>query len=107
LDDLIPANSQPSFRSPPRILIPKLVQSRDQWKAKANQRNRDLKKAQVRNRDLEGSRARWRARALEAEQQLLTLQQQLRQVQSALEQSHSELMQLQEQGEKTTGSLGG
>ena len=51
-------DSARAFRSPPRILIPKLAQSRDKWKAKAGRRKRELKKAQIRGRDLAASRER-------------------------------------------------
>ena len=69
------------FQTPPRILIPKLVKSRDGWKLKANQRKRKLKSAKVRVRDLETSRDAWRARAQAAELQAAELQ--VRQTQSA------------------------
>lgn len=52
-----------SFRTPPRILIPKLVKSRDGWKTKANQRKKRLKAARIRIRDLEISREHWRDKA--------------------------------------------
>ena len=70
-----------TFRTPPRILIPKLVASRDGWKCKAGQRKRRLKAAQVRNRDLEASRDRWRERATAAEAQVNELRRQLEQAQ--------------------------
>src|SRR3954470_18786488 len=92
--------SLPSFRSPPRILIPKLVQSRDNWKEKAAQRQRQLKASQIRSRDLTLSRDLWKARALAAEQQLLTLQQQSQQDQRHLHQARLELARLQ--GEKNS-----
>jgi len=44
------------FQTPPRILIPKLVASRDGWKSKAGARKKALKAAQIRIRDLEASR---------------------------------------------------
>jgi chromosome segregation ATPase len=95
-----PTHPLPSFRSPPRILIPKLVRSRDRWKAKAAQRKRDLKAAQIRTRDLASSRQRWKARALGAEQQLQDLQRQLQDTQRLLEQARAEIDQLQEQAKK-------
>ena len=92
-------DAAPSFRSPPRILIPKLVESRDKWKAKAARRKKDLKKAQIRGRDLSVSRRRWKERALAAEQQLQAARQQLDQAQRQLEQSRADLDLLQ-QGQK-------
>jgi hypothetical protein len=79
VDDSTTKDVPTPYRSPPRILIPKLVQSRDNWKAKANQRSGDLKKAQIRNRDLTLSRDRWKQRALAADQEILALRQQLQQ----------------------------
>ena len=62
------------FRSPARILIPKLVAGRDRWKSKAGERKRRLKSAQIRVRDLEGSRELWRERAEMAERRLAELE---------------------------------
>ena len=45
-----------AFRTPPRILIPKLVRSRDAWKAKATTRKTQRKALEIRVRDLEASR---------------------------------------------------
>ena len=100
MDDSITQETPATFRSPPRILIPKLVKSRDNWKAKANQRNSALKKAQISNRDLSHSRNRWKQRAQDAEQQLRLVQQQLEQTQRQLEQSREEVALLQAQEEK-------
>ena len=95
-----PNDTAPSFRSPPRILIPKLVESRDKWKAKAARRKTELKKAQIRGRDLSVSRDLWKARALAAEQGLQTARQQLDQNHRELEQAHAEVALLQEEGQK-------
>jgi hypothetical protein len=89
-----------SFRSPPRILIPKLVESRDKWKAKAARRKKELKKAQIRGRDLCVSRQRWKERALAAQQQLQALRQQLELAQRDLEQARAEGARLREAGQK-------
>ena len=62
-----------TFRTPARILIPKLAASRDGWKTKAGERKRRLKAARIRIRDLENSRARWRERAGAAEEQVAEL----------------------------------
>jgi len=95
-----PNDSAASFRSPPRILIPKLVESRDKWKAKAARRKRELKKAQIRSRDLAVSRQRWKERALAAEQQLQAARQQLDQAQRLLEQARAEGARLREAAQK-------
>lgn len=70
-------STTPTFRTPTRILIPKLVKSRDGWKAKAQERKKRLKAACIRNRDLEASRKVWRQRAETAEEQVAVLQQEL------------------------------
>jgi hypothetical protein len=95
-----PNDEAASFRSPPRILIPKLVESRDKWKAKATRRKRELKKEQIRSRDLGASRERWKERALAAEQRLQTLQQQIDETQGQLEQARAEVTRLQEAQKK-------
>ena len=68
------------FKTPPRILIPKLVRSRDAWKAKANARKAQRKTLEIRVRDLEASRELHRQRA---EQLLLQNQQLQLQLESA------------------------
>ena len=73
----------PVFRTPARILIPKLVVSREGWKAKAGERKERLKAAQIRIRDLEGSRQRWCERASAAEREAEELRRQLSQAQQA------------------------
>jgi hypothetical protein len=79
-----------SFQTPPRILIPKLVRSRDGWKAKATQRKRQGKALRIRVRDLTASRLRHRQRAerLVQERDQLRLQ---------LEHSQQQLAQLEQQ----------
>lgn len=74
----------PTFRTPTRILVPKLVKSRDGWKAKANERKKRLKAARIRMRDLEASRQVWRQRAETAEEQVAGSQQQHAQEVAAL-----------------------
>lgn len=56
-----------AFKSPVARLANLFKRSRDAWKAKALDRQQRLRAAQVKIRDLEHSRARWKARALEAE----------------------------------------
>jgi chromosome segregation ATPase len=73
-----------TFHTPPRILIPKLVKSRDGWKTKAHQRKKRLKAARIRIRDLENSRDNWKKRAGDAESQVRELQEQLAQTQHDL-----------------------
>lgn len=75
---------RPTFQTPARILIPKLVASRDGWKCKAGERKRRLKAARIRIRDLEASRARWQERARAAEREACELRQQLEQAHRAV-----------------------
>lgn len=87
-----------SFQTPARILIPKLVRSRDGWKAKATQRKQQRKALRIRVRDLTASRLRHRQRgdrlAEECDQLRLQLEHsqqqldQLRQQHAALPASH-------------------
>src|SRR5215472_14616553 len=72
----------PTFRSPPRILLPKMVASREAWKLKATKRKTQLKAEQIRSRDLSTSRELWKARARAAEQNTHALAEQLRQTQA-------------------------
>jgi hypothetical protein len=67
-------STAPTFRTPTRILIPKLVKGRDGWKAKAQERKKRLKAACIRIRDLEASRKFWQQRAKAAEEQVAELQ---------------------------------
>lgn len=66
-----------TFRTPARILIPKLVKSRAAWKAKATQRKAKRKSLEIRIRDLETSRELHRQRAEQLQQQVAKLQQRL------------------------------
>jgi hypothetical protein len=66
-----------TFRTPHRILIPKLVRSRDAWKAKAGQRKAQRKALQIRIRDLELSRDRHRQHGDQLQQRVIQLEEQL------------------------------
>ena len=72
-----PTLSASHFQTPPRILIPKLVRSRDAWKAKATQRKTQRKALEIRVRDLEVSRDLHRQRAEQLQKQVDQLQAQL------------------------------
>ena len=84
------------FRTPPRILIPKLARSRDQWKAKATARKNQYRNEKIHSRDLAYSRARWKERALDAEQKLQELHEQLQHAEADLTQARSQIAQLQD-----------
>ena len=90
------ADAADKFRSPPRILIPKLVQSRDKWKAKATTRKHQLHKEKIRCRDLSISRQLWKERVSAAQQELLDLRLKLQQVEAERDQAQAQLAQLQD-----------
>lgn len=83
--------SMPTFRTPPRILIPKLVKSRDGWKTKANLRKKRLKAARIRIRDLVHSRDHWKDKAHTAEKRIAELERQLGATQQDLAVARDEL----------------
>ena len=89
-----------TFRTPTRILIPKLVKSRDGWKKKAGERKKRLKAAKIRVRDLETSRDGWRERAEEAERKVAELSGQLSQTQQTLADAQAEAERLREDCKK-------
>jgi hypothetical protein len=97
-----PAKTTPAsdFRTPPRILIPKLVSSRDKWKAKATARKRQYRQEKIHSRDLAHSRQRWKDRAVAAEQKLQETQQQLQRAEADLAQARSDIAQHQDAAEK-------
>ena len=72
-----PTTTLPAFRTPPRILIPKLVRSRDAWKAKAAARKTQRKALEVRVRDLEASRDLHRQRAEQLRERVRQLEAEL------------------------------
>jgi chromosome segregation ATPase len=86
-----------AFRTPPRILIPKLLRSRDTWKDKAQLRNSQLKTLKVRVHDVCVSRDSWRLRAEQAEQQVLQLQDQVQQLQPQLASAHQQISSLEQE----------
>jgi hypothetical protein len=91
---------RPTFQTPARILIPKLVASRDGWKCKAGDRKRRLKAARIRIRDLEASRQRWHDRADGAERKADEMCQQLVQAQQALAAAQAEAERLRDELKK-------
>src|SRR5882672_1541178 len=51
-----------NFRTPVRILLPKLLKSRNDWKAKSDRRKAQVKAAKIKIRDCSASRDMWRQR---------------------------------------------
>lgn len=88
------------FRTPPRILIPKLAGSRDKWKAKATARKRQYRQEKIKSRDLEHSREMWKGRACAACAKLQEVQQQLLQAEADLAQARSDIAKLEEDAQK-------
>jgi hypothetical protein len=99
-----PATTTPAsasdFRTPPRIIIPKLARSRDRWKAKAAARNRQFRAEKIHSRDLEISRQRWKERALAAEQKFQELQQQFQRSEADLAAARAQIAQLEDDSKK-------
>ena len=91
----------PTFQTPARILIPKLVASRAGWKGKAGDRKRRLKAARIRIRDLEASRQRWHDRADNAERKADGVCQQLAQAHQALVVAQAEADPLRDELKKS------
>ena len=80
-----------AYQTPPRILIPKLLRSRDDWKVKATQRKAQRKALQIRVRDLVASRARHRLRADQLQLELDQLRLQLDHIQQERDQLQTQL----------------
>jgi chromosome segregation ATPase len=76
------------FRTPVRILLPKLLKSREAWKAKSDRRKAQLKAAKIKIRDCSASREMWRQRAEQ-------LAEENRQLREQLEQAEQERTQMQ------------
>lgn len=89
-----------SFLTPARIMVPKLVVSRDGWKVKADERKRKLKSSRVRVRDLEVSRGRWQERAQAAERRVAEGQEQLEQARRELDAARNSAEQLRDELKK-------
>ena len=67
------------FRTPLRILVPKIFKSRDDWRAKSDRRKVQLKSAQIKIRDLTLSRERWKNTGGAAQERIRELEDQLQQ----------------------------
>ena|SRR5947209_15551924 len=79
------------FRTPFRILLPKLVKSRDGWKSKSDRRKAQLKAAKIKIRDCSASRDMWRERAEQFAQENHQLREQLQLAQHAHTQMQAQL----------------
>ena len=93
------------FRSPPRIIIPRLEKSRDQWKAKTAAANAKLHQRGIRIRDLDLSRDYWKAIALAAKQNLSEAEEQLRDTREGLADALARVARLEEDAKKSNHPL--
>lgn len=66
-----------TFSTPVRILLPKLLKSRNDWKAKSHRRKAELKAATIKIRDLSASRDLWRQRTERLHEESRALQERL------------------------------
>jgi hypothetical protein len=89
-----------SYRSPKRCLIQAFRKSRNQWKLKAQQRNRQLKVLKVRVRDLEHSREHHAQQAQVARAALRQAEQKVAQLQAEGEQLRARLQESPQAVEK-------
>ena len=89
-----------TFRTPVRILLPKLLKGRDGWKAKSHERKAQLKSAKIKIRDLSVSRDKWRQRTEQLQEQNNQLQERLERAERALEQTRSALTVLEDAQKK-------
>ena len=80
-----------TFRTPVRILLPKLLKSRNDWKTKSDERKAKLKSAQTKIRDLSASRAMWRERAEHFEEDNRQLRERAERAERELEQTRAAL----------------
>lgn len=80
-----------NFRTPLRILVPKLLKGRDDWKAKSHRRKAKLKQANIKIRDLSASRDMWRERTGQLQTEKRELQDSLARAEQELEQARAAL----------------
>jgi len=64
-----------NFKTPLARLVRYLFKSREKWKARALENQKELRKIQVKTRDLEVSRKQWKERAQQAEKELSLVKQ--------------------------------
>jgi chromosome segregation ATPase len=94
------AEIRESFRTPLRILVPKLFKSRNGWKAKSDRRKAELKAAKIKIRDCSASRDRWRQRTEQLEEENRLLRQRAEQAERELEKTRAALAQFEDAKKK-------
>lgn len=85
-----------TFRTPLRILVPKLLKSRDDWKAKSHRRKAQLKAANVKIRDVSASRDMWRERTEQLQEENRQLQERLEHTERERDATRAALTQLED-----------
>ena len=89
-----------TFRTPVRILLPKLLKSRNGWKAKSDRRKAELKAAKIKIRDCSASRDRWRQQTQQLEEENRQLRERAEQADRELAQTRALLTQLEDAKKK-------
>jgi chromosome segregation ATPase len=89
-----------TFRSPVRILLPKLLKSRDDWKAKSDRRKAELKAAKIKIRDCSASRDMWRQRTERLLEETRQLRERAERAERELEQTRAALLQVEDAKKK-------
>lgn len=89
-----------TFRTPIRILLPKLLKGRDDWKAKSHQRKAQLKSAKIKIRDLSASRDLWRQRGEQRQEENRQLQERLERAERERDAARTALTQLEDAQKK-------
>jgi chromosome segregation ATPase len=89
-----------TFRTPVRILLPKLLKSRNGWKAKSDRRKAELKAAKIKIRDCSTSRDRWRQQTEQLEEETRQLRERAEEAERELEKTRAALAQLEDAKKK-------
>jgi len=89
-----------AFRTPLRILLPKLLKSRNGWKAKSDRRKAELKAAKIKIRDCSASRDRWRQQTEQLEKENRQLRERAEQADRELVETRAKLAQLEDAKKK-------
>jgi len=83
-----------------RILLPKILRSRNGWKAKSDRRKAELKAAKIKIRDCSASRDRWRQRTEQLEEEARQLRERAELAECELEKTQAVLAQLEDAQKK-------
>ena len=89
-----------TFRTPVRILLPKLLKSRNGWKAKSARRKAELKAAKIKIRDCSASRDRWRQQTEQLQEETRQLRERAELAERELEKTRATLAQLDDAKKK-------